>query len=278
MGTGDSIGFAATSDHPQGCFRSSVNNRVYFNKGEGGHAEKSNNRADVIICQLINEYEGTWTALSDVSELKVTASSSHTEYTPDNLKNKKSKVPWHSEGNEGKNQWLMFEFPEPQRVDGFRMQAYYASKLVRSWMGSSFKDYRFEKSNDGKTWTTIKSGRGKDLNCCEWQEIRWIRSSPAKFFRLYMVNNWGNARWQTIYKLELSLEDCSKDISVTGRWVMREVAAAPGWAAKMGVSVTRSQTSSSKHTWNWSQEWSTSVESSIGGSLSVEKQKASKAE
>merc|ERR1711881_719101 len=166
----------------------------------------SNNRADVIICQLINEYEGTWTALSDVSELKVTASSSHTEYTPDNLKNKKSKVPWHSEGNEGKNQWLMFEFPEPQRVDGFRMQAYYASKLVRSWMGSSFKDYRFEKSNDGKTCTTIKSGQGKDLNCCEWQEIRWISSSSAKFFRLYMVNNWGNARWQSIYKLELSLE------------------------------------------------------------------------
>merc|ERR1711881_135181 len=111
MGTGDSIGFAATSDHPQGCFRSSVNNRVYFNKGEGGHAEKSNNRADVIICQLINEYEGTWTALSDVSELKVTASSSHTEYTPDNLKNKKAKYRGTAKATRGKTSGSCSNFP-----------------------------------------------------------------------------------------------------------------------------------------------------------------------
>ena len=96
-------------------------------------------------------------------------------------------APWHGRGK-GTNEWLMFAFAQPTKLDGFR------TKAPKDWDGSSFKDYRFEESNDGKHWKVIKSGQGKNQDCkntdCDWQEIRWP-STTAKYFRLFMVNNWG---------------------------------------------------------------------------------------
>ena len=96
-------------------------------------------------------------------------------------------APWHSK-DKNTNAWLMFAFAQPTKLDGFR------TKAPSGWDGSSFKDYRFEESNDGKHWNIIKSGQGKNQDCkntdCDWQEIRWP-STTAKYFRLFMVNNWG---------------------------------------------------------------------------------------
>ena len=92
--------------------------------------------------------------------------------------------PWHGRGN-GKDQWLQFAFSEATPVAGFRYQAH------DGWDGSSFKDYRFEKSDDGDNWVSVNEGQGVNLDCCEWEEITWDGWPKAKFFRLYMVNDWG---------------------------------------------------------------------------------------
>merc|ERR1712010_326691 len=66
-------------------------------------------------------------------------------------------------------------------------------------------------------------GQGKNQDCkntdCDWQEIR-MQPTTAKYFRLFMVNNWGYG-WLSIDQLELSLFDikickCSGGIAATG--------------------------------------------------------------
>jgi len=146
----------------------------------------------------------------------VTASSSWSkDYTPDKLVGA-GNAPWHGRG-QGANGWLMFAFAQPTKLDGFR------TKAPKDWDGSSFKDYRFEESNDGKHWKVIKSGQGQNQDCkntdCDWQEIRFTPTT-AKYFRLFMVNNWGYG-WLSIDQLELSLFDikickCSGGIAATG--------------------------------------------------------------
>ena len=130
--------------------------------------------------------QGKWTALNNAG-VKVTASSSWSDqYSPDKLVGA-GNVPWHGKG-QGKNQWLMFAFAQPMKLDGVR------TKAPKDWDGSSFKDYHVEESNDGKNWNIIKSGQGMNQDCknddCDWQEIKWTPTT-AKYFRLFMVNNWG---------------------------------------------------------------------------------------
>lgn len=115
-------------------------------------------------------------------------------YAPKNV-NIPGGNPWHGKGH-GKNQWLKFTFPVQVTIDGFR------TKANQGWDKSAFKNYRFEMSNNGNTWTTLNSGQGINQDCCGWQEFKFDPAT-AKFFRLYMVNNWGYG-WLSIQQIQLS--------------------------------------------------------------------------
>ena len=140
------------------------------------------------------KYITSWSPL-DKSGVTVTASTSWSgDYDPSKLVEGQNN-PWHGRGN-GVNQWLKFAFSEPTHLSGFRYQAH------TGWDGSSFKDYRFEKSDDGNNWVTVNSGQGPNLDCCEWEEITWDSEPKAKYFRLFMVNDWG----YVVHAQSLSLE------------------------------------------------------------------------
>jgi len=165
-----------------------------FMVNDWGYKWLSINRLELFIAIPVGGYKDTWIAL-DKADVTVTASTSWSDdYNPSKLVEGQNN-PWHGRGN-GQNQWLQFAFSNDRRLGGFRYQAH------TGWDGSSFKDYRFEKSNDGSNWVTVKSGQGVNLDCCEWEEITWDGTPSAKYFRLFMVNDWGY-KWLSINRLEL---------------------------------------------------------------------------
>ena len=84
-------------------------------------------------------------------------------------------------------------------MTGFR------TKAPQDWDNSAFKEYRLQSSDDGSSWTTRNSGDGMNQDCCYWQEITWATTTPAKYWRLYIVNTW-TGRWPSIQRLELQTE------------------------------------------------------------------------
>ena len=130
---------------------------------------------------------------------EITASTSWDSSTlPQNL-NKPSGNPWHDKGN-GKNQWLKFEFPNPINIKGIR------TKAPSGWDGSAFKNYELQISENGNDWNTVKTGQGINQDCCSWQEIDFPQST-AKFFRLYMKDNWGYG-WIAIQEMQFNVLTC----------------------------------------------------------------------
>ena len=120
-------------------------------------------------------------------------------YAPDNVK-KPNTNPWHSAmASKGKAQWLMFAFPQEVTMNGFRVKAH------DGWDGSSFKDFHFDTSSDGKTWRTVKVGEGSNLDCCAWEEFR-LKPQTSAFFRLYMLNDWGYS-FLAVEQVEFSIKD-----------------------------------------------------------------------
>jgi len=138
--------------------------------------------------------DGSWNTLESAL---ISASSSYSaDYLPQNIVLSGSN-PWHSgTPNPGVNQWLKFEFSDEVTINGFRTKAH------TSWDGSSFKDYRFETFSAGPNWEVIKEGQGINQDCCDFQEIRFP-ATTGKFFRLFMVNNWGYG-WLSLEYMEFS--------------------------------------------------------------------------
>merc|ERR550519_1743467 len=60
-----------------------------------------------------------------------------------------------NQDNKNMNQWVRFELPKATCISGFR--------ALTTWKypDAMFKDYRFESSEDGETWTTVKGGEGE---------------------------------------------------------------------------------------------------------------------
>ena len=193
-------------------------------------------RAAVIV-----ESSDTWTTL-DGSHCTLSASTSKSSsYGPAQLKSAAGK-PWHSEGT-GLSQWIQFTFPDAVSVSGFRTSA------PAGLDTSAFKEYKFQSSVDGATWTTVNQGRGANQDCCDWQTITFP-GTTAKFFRLFMVNDWGY-KWISINNLELRLSSAATVLAIpasktkvstrrlvgtTGRLAPRLCKDQPDWKDNFGSS------------------------------------------
>jgi len=82
------------------------------------------------------------------------------------------------------NQYIVLDAGAAITLKGFRVKA------PSAWDGSAFKNFRFEYSNDGSTWKTALAGQGKNQDCCAWQTFSFA-AQHARYYRLYMVDNWG---------------------------------------------------------------------------------------
>ena len=138
---------------------------------------------------------GMFTSLNKAGCRLSASSSWDCGHNPDMIRSA-SGNPWHAKGS-GTHQWIKFAFPRSVTVDGFRTAAH------SGWDGSAFKDYRFESSDDGSSWSTVKSGVGQNQDCCSWQEIRFT-ATTAEYFRLYMIDDWGY-KFLSINHLELAI-------------------------------------------------------------------------
>lgn len=134
------------------------------------------------------------------TDLRVTASSSwSSQYMPENIKTESGK-PWHDKGH-GKNQFLVFDMGNVKTVHKFRV------KMNQGWDHSAFKDFRFEYgiSTNGP-WKIAMKGQGIDQDCCDFQEFAFPSAVSARYWRLYMVNNWGYG-WLSIQYIEFFLSN-----------------------------------------------------------------------
>ena len=128
--------------------------------------------------------------------MRITSSSDYNKnHLPDNLRNPGGN-PWHSKGPN--KEWLQYEFSTPVTFKGFR------TKAPGGWDGAMFKNFKFQVSSDGRTWTTVHEGVGRNMDCCDWQETTFS-SVTSRYFRLYMVDNWGykGGKYFVIQQLDL---------------------------------------------------------------------------
>ena len=118
--------------------------------------------------------------------------------------------PWHGSGN-GVNQWIVFDFKIPTYISGFRYKA--AGGSPQGMHGSSFKNFRFEHfagwNGAFMTWKSFYTGKGDNLDCCEWKTIDFGFAKRSRYFRLYMIDNWGY-NWLSIGQLQIKTGgDCN---------------------------------------------------------------------
>ena len=115
----------------------------------------------------------------------------------------KNDNPWHGWGH-GVKQWIVFDFKMPTYVSGFRYKA-------GGEPGSSFKKFRFEHWNGmaGWAWESFYTEKGDNLDCCEWKTIEFGFAKRSRYFRLYMIDNWGY-NWLSIGQLQIKTGgDCN---------------------------------------------------------------------
>ena len=55
------------------------------------------------------------------------------------------------------------------------------------------KDFRFEGSNDGVTFTPLHNGLLQYANQHEWQSFSFQDTPGYRYYRIYGLNNWGDA-------------------------------------------------------------------------------------
>mmetsp|Transcript_1393 Transcript_1393/g.1896 ORF Transcript_1393/g.1896 Transcript_1393/m.1896 type:complete len:428 (-) Transcript_1393:282-1565(-) len=107
--------------------------------------------------------------------------------------------PWH-DGQHGIEQWVSFHKSHQVTISGFKVQ-----RPLEAWKGSGFTDFKFQYSNDNENWQTALSGQGANLNLGAIEEFTFAPVS-ARYWRLYMADNWGYG-YLAIQYMELLVEE-----------------------------------------------------------------------
>ena len=97
---------------------------------------------------------------------------------------------WHS-GDERTGQlfphWVQIDFGSPRTVTQLNVLAY-----SETWDSNlRLKDFRFEGSNDGVTYTPLHEGLLQYANRHEWQSFFFQNTTGYRYYRLYGLSNWG---------------------------------------------------------------------------------------
>lgn len=99
-------------------------------------------------------------------------------------------VSWHS-GDERTGElyphWVQIDFGAPQLVVQLNILAYSESPDANLRL----KDFRFEGSQDGVTYTPLHAGLLRYENQHVWQSFGFENSTAYRFYRLYGLSNWG---------------------------------------------------------------------------------------
>jgi hypothetical protein len=114
-------------------------------------------------------------------------------YAPSNVSNDLlglGYAAWHS-GDERTGEpfphWVQVDFGTPRTVKHLRVMAY--SETPESNL--RLKDFRFEGSNDGVTYTALHEGLLQYADRHEWQSFYFEGTTGYRYYRLYGLNNWG---------------------------------------------------------------------------------------
>jgi hypothetical protein len=114
-------------------------------------------------------------------------------YAPSNVSNDQLGLgfaSWHS-GDERTSQlfphWVQIDFGTPRTVKQLNVLAYSET----SDSNLRLKDFRFEGSNDGVTYTPLHEGVLQYANRHEWQSFFFQNTTGYRYFRLYGLSNWG---------------------------------------------------------------------------------------
>ena len=114
-------------------------------------------------------------------------------YAPSNVSNNilgLENGSWHS-GDERTGQlfphWVQIDLGSPRTVTQLNVLAY--SETPDSNL--RLKDFRFEGSNDGVTYTPLHEGLLQYANRHEWQSFFFQNTTGYRYYRLYGLSNWG---------------------------------------------------------------------------------------
>lgn len=119
---------------------------------------------------------------------------------------------WHS-GDERTGQlfphWVQIDFGTQRAVKQLNLLAY--SETHDSNL--RLKDFRFEGSNDGVTYTPLHEGLLEYANRHEWQSFFFQNATGYRYYRLYGVSNWGG--YNDLYE-QMIIEEWEMFESITG--------------------------------------------------------------
>ena len=114
-------------------------------------------------------------------------------YAPSNVSNDQlglEYASWHS-GDERTGQlfphWVQIDFGASRTVKQLNVMAY--SETPNSNL--RLKDFRFEGSNDGVTYTPLHESTLQYANRHEWQSFFFQNTTGYRYYRLYGLSNWG---------------------------------------------------------------------------------------
>jgi len=125
-----------------------------------------------------------WNSLAGCSlEASSEFVSNTVDFAVDNLKVPDGNSMWRDNGK-GVHQWIKITAEAPVTVGGLRL------KIDSVKVGSCFKDYIVEYSDDGATWFVASAGQSKNLDSSKFQEFAWP-ARTAQYWRLWMKNTWG---------------------------------------------------------------------------------------
>jgi hypothetical protein len=99
-------------------------------------------------------------------------------------------VSWHSGDERTGNffpHWVMIDFGASRTVRQLNIMAY--SETPDSNL--RLKDFRFEGSDDGVTFTPLHGGLLQYANQHEWQSFYFQDTPGYRYYRLFGLNNWG---------------------------------------------------------------------------------------
>jgi hypothetical protein len=114
-------------------------------------------------------------------------------YAPSNVSNDLlglEYAAWHS-GDERTGQlfphWVQIDFGTPRTVTQLNLLAY-----SETWDSNlRLRDFLFEGSNDGATYTPLHPGLLEYANRYEGQSFFFDNTTGYRYYRLYGLNNWG---------------------------------------------------------------------------------------
>lgn len=108
---------------------------------------------------------------------------------------------WHSGDERSGNyfpHWIRIDFGTQRTVTKLNVLAYsvgdYALRL---------KDFRFEGSNDGSTYTPLHGGALQYANQHVWQSFVLSNTTGYRYYRLYGLNNWAANEQMIIEEWEM---------------------------------------------------------------------------